>query len=184
MIRGNPITEIVLVLDSSGASLGRMSHRAANQLATERNLDLVQINKSGECPVYKIMDQGKWRYLKKKNQKKSHVQLIKEMNFKMRIDSHDRETKINQIKRFLSKGMDVKISIHMRGREKGNPELARQKMDGILSEIESLIILKQKKSSPSIITAMVRPSEGTKHATSENNKEIHQKSHQKAHHSV
>jgi len=156
----NNSSEVVLVLDSEGTNLGQMSYNAARQLAEDRSLDLVLVDESNvKLKVYKIMDQGKWQYLKKKTRKKSHVQVMKEMNFRVSIDRHDREVKINHIKRFLKKGMDVKISVQMRGREKANFSFAQQKMDEILSELEGLIQIKQRKSSSSLIIAIVRPTQ-------------------------
>ncbi len=171
MDRNNSNVE-VLVLDPNGTNLGNMSYKSAQQLAADRDLDLVQVNKNnGELSVYKIMDRGKWQYLKKKGQKKPHSHVLKEMNFRVRIDDHDREVKINHIKRFLSKGMDVKISVQMRGREKANPTFARQKMDDILSELDDLILVKQRKSSGALITAIIRPKQGTCNAAEENGQE-------------
>lgn len=162
----------VLVLDPNGTNLGNMSYQSAQQLAIDRNLDLVQINKNnGELPVYKIMDRGKWQYLKKKGQKKSSSQVLKEINFRVRIDDRDREIKINHIKRFLSKGMDVKIAVQMRGREKANPSFAKEKMDTILSELNDLVLVKQRKSSGSLIVAVVRSKQGKCNAGGKNNKE-------------
>ena len=171
----NPNIE-VLVLDDNGTNLGRMTLNSAQTLAIDRNLDLVQVNKNQDnFSVYKIMDQGKWQYVKKKASKKSSSHSVKEMNFRVSIDVHDKETKINHIKRFLFKGMDVKISIQMRGREKSNPTLAREKMDEILSELDDLIQIKQRKSSGSLITAVVRP-KGKLNATEESHKESDQNS--------
>ena len=92
-----PNTE-VLVLDDEGVNLGKMAHRDADALAVKSNLDLIQVNKSGDILVFKIMDYGKWKYSKKKGQKKQTQRQLKEMNFKLRIDPHDQETKISHIK--------------------------------------------------------------------------------------
>lgn len=131
----------VLVLDPSGSNLGQMKFHDAQLLATERySLDLVQINKNENLPVYKIMDFGKWKFAQSK-QKKNKISTgkIKEVHFKVNTDIHDLNTKINHIKEFLSKGNEVKIAVFMKGREKSHPQLARQKMDAILSDLGDLI---------------------------------------------
>lgn len=159
----NPNAEI-LVLDDEGTNLGKMSYRDAQNIASSRSLDLVSINKKDNVEVFKIMDYGKYKYDKKKNkqkQKKTSLPL-KEMNFKMRIDPHDLEIKINRIKSFLEKGADVKISLTMRGREKAKPGLANEKMDEIIAAFGNTIQVQQRKGSPSVIIATIRPVSGYK----------------------
>jgi len=162
-MRFNPNAEI-LVLDEQGTNLGRMPYRDAQGIASSRNLDLVSINKKEGIEVFRIMDHGKWKYEKKKNkrkQKKSSLPL-KEMNFKMRIDPHDQEIKINRIQSFLDKGADVKITVTMRGREKAKPRLAREKMDAIIEKFGTTIQIQQQRGSPSAVCAVIRPVEKKK----------------------
>ncbi len=181
-MRIGPNTEI-LVLSEEGTNLGRMSHRDALVLATERNLDLVNVNRADGIEVFKIMDHGKWKYDKKKHkQKKSHHQ-TKEMNFKLRIDPHDLAIKINRIKGFLEKGSDVKISVTLRGREKSNPRQAYDKLDDILKGLEGLVQIQQRKGSPTMAFAVVRAlkTDGKKQksradSNDEGTKEIHGRS--------
>ena len=46
----------------------------------------------------------------------------------MNIDVHDFNTKVNHAKKFLSGGNKVKVSIRLRGREMGHPELGEATM--------------------------------------------------------
>ena len=41
----------------------------------------------------------------------------------MTIDTHDLETKANNVKKFLAEGDKVKVSIRMRGRQQARPEI-------------------------------------------------------------
>ncbi|KKK51856.1 hypothetical protein LCGC14_3110760, partial [marine sediment metagenome] len=142
----NPNAEI-LVLDDTGTNLGRMPYRDAKSLAINRSLDLVQVNKDNNgVVVFKIMDHGKYKYDQKKHKQRKVVHPLKEMTFKMRIDPHDVDIKINRIKGFLSKGSDVKIAVVMRGREQSSPHMAQKKLDSILKELEGLISVQQIKS--------------------------------------
>lgn len=166
-MQNNPNAEI-LVLDEKGINLGKMLYRDAKSLAISRDLDLIQVNKdSGGIIVFKIMDYGKHKYDKKKNKQKKVSHPLKEMTFKMRIDPHDMDIKINQIKSFLLKGSEVKITVTMRGRERATPQLARQKLDSILAELKDLIqIVSPGKPTKSSICTVVRPSKkGEKHGT-------------------
>lgn len=153
----NPNAE-VLVLDDSGTNLGQMSYRDAKSLSISRNLDLVQVNKDdGKIVVFKIMDYGKHKYEQKKYRQKKITPPLKEMSFRLRIDPHDSNIKINRIKSFLLKGSDVKITVTMRGRERAIPQLAQQKLDAILAELAELIQVQQRRSTKSSIFVTVRP---------------------------
>jgi len=147
-----------LVLDENGNNLGRMPYRDAENLALERSLDLVRINKDNNgVVVFKIMDHGKHKYEQKKHKQKKTSHPVKEMTFKLRIDPHDLGIKVNRIKEFLKKGSDVKITVVMRGRERMSPNLAHDKLESILSEIKDLVKVQQKKESKSSIFVTVRP---------------------------
>jgi len=151
----NPNSEI-LVLSTEGTNLGRMAYRDALTLAMEQNLDLVNVNRADGVEVFKIMDHGKWKYDKKKHKQKKTQQQLKEMNFKLCIDSHDLYIKIDRIESFLKKGHDVKIAVTLRGREKNNPRQAYDKLDEILKKLEGKIQVQQRKESPSMAFAVVR----------------------------
>lgn len=92
-----------------------MSANAALELARQEGLDLVEIAATAKPPVCKIMDFGKYRYEQtrkakeaKKNQKQT---VVKEVKVTARIDSHDLETKMSQIKKFLEKENKSKSNI-------------------------------------------------------------------------
>lgn len=156
-MQNNPNADI-LVLDDKGTNLGRMPYRDAKSLAINQNLDLVQMSKDNEkVVVFKIMDHGKHKYEQKKNKQKKIAHTLKEMNFRLRIDQHDLEIKINRIKGFLSKGSDVKITVTMRGRERATPQLAQQKLEAILAELSELVQIQQKRSTKSSAFVTVRP---------------------------
>ena len=128
----------VFVLDEQGNKLGKMPMSQARNMAYQAGLDLVEIQKQENLSVYKIMDEGKWRYLQKKkaHKHKQHHFPDKEMKFRLSIDSHDQETKIRQVSNFLEKGHKVKLSVQYRHREiMGSPSLAADKLQSILSQI-------------------------------------------------
>lgn len=157
-MQSNPNASI-LILDENGTNLGNMSYQDAKLLASSRDLDLVQINKNERTQVFKIMDHGKWKYEQKKNKNKQKkpTHHLKEMNFKMRIDPHDLEIKVNRIKSFLDKGDDVKLSVTMRGRERATPRLAHEKMDAVLAQLEGLVLAQQRRVTNNAVFVSVRP---------------------------
>ncbi|BBA49987.1 translation initiation factor IF-3 [Fusobacterium varium] len=99
-----------------------MSANEALELARQEDLDLVEISPTAKPPVCKIMDFGKYRYeqtRKAKEAKKNQKQVvIKEVKVTARIDTHDLETKMGQIEKFLSKENKVKVTLVLFGRER------------------------------------------------------------------
>ena len=115
------------MIGADGAQLGIMSARDALNLAAEKNLDLVKIAPQATPPVCKIIDYGKYRFEQAKREKEAkknqRVVEIKEIRLSLNIDTHDFETKRNHAIRFLNDGNKVKVSIRVRGRAMGHPEL-------------------------------------------------------------
>lgn len=99
-----------------------MSANEALELARQEDLDLVEVSPTAKPPVCKIMDFGKYRYeqtRKAKEAKKNQKQVvIKEVKVTARIDTHDLETKMGQIEKFLSKENKVKVTLVLFGRER------------------------------------------------------------------
>ena len=108
-----------------------MSANEALELARQEDLDLVEISPTAKPPVCKIMDFGKYRYeqtRKAKEAKKNQKQVvIKEVKVTARIDTHDLETKMGQIEKFLSKENKVKVTLVLFGRERMHATLGDRK---------------------------------------------------------
>ena len=58
----------VRVVDYKNNQLGLMTSRQANDLARERNLDLVEVAPNANPPVCRIIDYGKYKYEKSKRE--------------------------------------------------------------------------------------------------------------------
>jgi translation initiation factor IF-3 len=86
------------------------------------------------------MDYGKFLFEKKKKEgeakKKQKVIVVKEVQFRPRIDEHDFEFKKNHVIRFLQHGDKVKASIRFRGREMTHMEFGRQLIDRLLTDVK------------------------------------------------
>jgi translation initiation factor IF-3 len=137
MIRGIPEVRLI---DHEGQQVGVVPLAQAQEMAREKQLDLVEISASANPPVCKIMDYGKFVFQQKKKQseakKKQKVIVVKEVQFRPRIDEHDFDFKKNNILRFLQHGDKVKASIRFRGREMTHMELGRAVLDRLLIEIK------------------------------------------------
>ena len=120
---GNDSNEIVSVLEA----LSR---------AEEAGLDLVMISANGDFPVMRVQDFKKVQYELKKAKKKQIVQELKEIQLKLNIADHDFQTKLNAIDKFLDRGDKVKVVVRLKGRERENPERARQLLDRVISNVK------------------------------------------------
>lgn len=111
----------VLVIDAEGHSLGVMDPRQGTVEARKVGLDLVEVSPRANPPVCKILDFGKYRYELAKREKESrkhqHANKVKELKFRINIDSNDYMVKIRRAEGFLFKGLKVKLLLMLRGRE-------------------------------------------------------------------
>lgn len=107
----------------------------ALEIAVQKELDLVEISPNAAPPVCKIMDYGKYKYeqtRKAKDAKKNQKQVVvKEVKFRARIDQHDMDTKISQVKKFLEKDNKVKITLVQYGRERMYADQGIEMLDQI-----------------------------------------------------
>jgi translation initiation factor IF-3 len=137
MIRGIPEVRLI---GADGSQVGIVPLQQAQDMAREKDLDLVEISPSANPPVCKIMDYGKYVFQLKKKQgeakKKQKVIVVKEVQFRPRIDEHDFDFKKNNIVRFLQHGDKVKATVRFRGREMTHMELGRAVLDRLLTEIK------------------------------------------------
>jgi translation initiation factor IF-3 len=76
--------------------------------------------------VAKIMDYGKFKYEEAQKAKEARRNqantILKEVRFRLKIDTHDYETKRKHAEGFLAAGDKVKAMILFRGREQSRPE--------------------------------------------------------------
>jgi len=95
-------------------------------LAQEADLDLVEVAPNSKPPVAKIMDYGKFKYEEAQKAKEARRNqantILKEVRFRLKIDTHDYETKRKHAEGFLAAGDKVKAMILFRGREQSRPE--------------------------------------------------------------
>jgi translation initiation factor IF-3 len=127
------------LIGASGEQVGIVSLAAANKLAEEAELDLVEIAPTAAPPVCRIMDYGKYKYelQKKEHQSRRHQKStsVKEIKLRPRTDKHDLEIKVRQIKGFLADGNKTKVTLTFRGREMANQEMGRSVMSSVIAEL-------------------------------------------------
>lgn len=135
----------IRLIGTEGEQLGIMSAKDAMKLAREAELDLVKIAPTAKPPVCKIIDYGKYRYelarKEKEAKKKQKVMDIKEVRLSPNIDTNDLNTKVNQARKFLSKGDKVKVTLRFRGRELAHVNHTKGILDDFASHLEDCAVI-------------------------------------------
>ncbi|WP_231726645.1 translation initiation factor IF-3 [Kocuria rhizophila] len=153
--RGNPRTQEIGISDPrindrirvpevrlvgpGGEQVGIVRVQDALRLARESDLDLVEVAPNAKPPVAKLMDFGKYKYeaaVKARESRKNQANtVLKEVRFRLKIDTHDYETKVGHAKRFLSAGDKVKAMIQFRGREQQRPGMGVRLLERLAADV-------------------------------------------------
>ena len=130
----------VRVISPEGRQLGIMETQKAIALALQFNLDLVEVAATATPPVCRIMDFGKYVYeeQKKHAHSKPAGTKLKEIEFTVRIEAHDFETKLRHAEEFLDHGNKVKLRLKFRGREMAHTEIGFGVMKKALDELATM----------------------------------------------
>ena len=91
----------------------------ARKIASDMNLDLVEIQGKLEIPVLRICNYEKMVYELKRSAKKNkqNAKPLKEIQLSVNIAKHDLETKANNARKFIEDGSRVRVVLTMKGRE-------------------------------------------------------------------
>ena len=125
----------VQLIDAEGVNQGAIKTRDALAQAQELGLDLVIIAGNSTPPVAKMLDLGRFKYAAQKKaaeaRKKQKVIEVKEIQLRPNIDTHDYETKMKAVHRFLEDGDRVKVTMRFRGREMAHQELGSKLLNRV-----------------------------------------------------
>ena len=129
----------VRVISSKGLQLGIISIREALNYAEDEGYDLVEVSPDAKPPVCKIIDYGKLKYKeqksKKEAKKKQKTIEVKEIKMRPGIDTHDYQVKVKALKKFISGGNKVKVSMRFRGREMEHQNLGFNLLKKLTEEV-------------------------------------------------
>ncbi|WP_245596783.1 translation initiation factor IF-3 [Shimazuella kribbensis] len=132
----------VRLIGGNGEQLGIQPLREALRMATEQNLDLVNVAPQAKPPVCRIMDYGKYRYEQSKREKEARrnqkIVQLKEVRLSPSIEDHDVQTKLKNVVKFLEQGDKVKLSIRFRGREITHQDLGRRVLVRMAQEVKEI----------------------------------------------
>ena len=137
----------IRLIGEDGEQLGIMSAREAMKIAQEAELDLVKIAPAAQPPVCKIIDYGKYKYeqarKEKEAKKKQKTVEVKEVRLSPNIDTNDLNTKINNAKKFISKGNKVKVTLRFRGREMAHVQQSKHILDDFAETLADVAVVEK-----------------------------------------
>jgi len=134
-----------------GNNVGVIKTSEALAMANEKGLDLVVVSPDQDPPVAKILDYGKYKFETEKRakdaKKKQHAPEVKEIKMRYKIEAHDYNVKLKNIKKFLLEGNKVKIIVMLKGREIQHTRLAFDLIDKLNKDMEGENFITEKKAS-------------------------------------
>ncbi|GAB4393749.1 MAG: translation initiation factor IF-3 [Gammaproteobacteria bacterium] len=135
----------VRVIGADGEQVGILPIAEALRLALDNALDLVEIVPNSDPPVCRIMDFGKYKFqlTKKQKKQKKPSKEIKELKFRPVIGENDYQVKLDSLKRFLSQGHRVKLTLRFRGREMAHQELGLKLLQRVQAELGDTVTVEQ-----------------------------------------
>jgi translation initiation factor IF-3 len=137
----------VRVIDGEGRQVGILPLKEAMKIAEEQGLDLVNVAPNASPPVCRVMNYGKFKYQqnKKTQEARKHQTVIhvKEVKVRPHTEEHDFQFKLRHVKRFLSEGNKVKVTMLFRGREIAHPEFGKEMLERVIAEMKDLMVIEQ-----------------------------------------
>ena len=110
-------------------------------------MDLVEVSGGSNPPVARIVDWGKYKYQREKQQQKGRKKAksldLKQMRFGLKIGEHDMDVKLRKVSEFLDAGHKVKITVIYRGRELAHRELGFKLAERIIEQLGEGIAVDQ-----------------------------------------
>jgi translation initiation factor IF-3 len=135
------------LIGAGGEQVGVVAIAAANKLAEEAELDLVEIAPTAVPPVCRIMDYGKYKYREAKRRHEAKLKqkqiVVKEIKFRPGTDEGDYKIKLRNLTRFLQEGDKTKVTLRYRGREMAHQELGFRLIERVKAELEPYSTVEQ-----------------------------------------
>ena len=127
--------------------MGVVPIEEARRLATEADLDLVEVAPGAKPPVCRVMDFGKFLYERAKKERearKSQTKIeVKEIRLRPKTNEHHRDIKVRNARRWLDSGKKVKVRVRFRGREITYPEIALEDLKEIADLLSDIAVVEQ-----------------------------------------
>jgi translation initiation factor IF-3 len=137
----------VRLIDAEGEQIGVIPIKDAMDMAEKAGTDLVEVNPNSTPPVCKILDYGKYRYELSKKEKESKLNRknmeLREVKFRLKIDTHDYEVKKKMIRRLLGEGDKVKVTLMFVGREVVYKKSGVEKLNELANELQEIATMEK-----------------------------------------
>ncbi|GAB1420045.1 hypothetical protein MASR2M15_01210 [Anaerolineales bacterium] len=137
----------VRLITAENDNIGVVSLTRALEMATESQLDLVEVSPNADPPVCRIMDYGKFQYDKQRKERKARRNQIKieikEIQIRPKTDDHHMNIKVRNARRWLEQGKKVRVRIRFRGREIVHSEIGRERLEEIREALSDIAIAEQ-----------------------------------------
>lgn len=135
------------LIDAEGQQAGVVSRAQALQMASDAQLDLVEVSPTADPPVCRIMDFGKFLFEQNKKahaakRKQKQIQL-KEVKFRPGTEEGDYQVKIRNLIRFLQEGDKAKVTMRFRGREMAHQEVGRELLMRVQTDLAAHAVVEQ-----------------------------------------
>jgi translation initiation factor IF-3 len=135
------------LIGANGEPLGVVALAAANRMAEEAQLDLVEIAPTAVPPVCRIMDYGKYKYRESKKRHEAKLKqkqiVVKEVKFRPGTDEGDYKIKLRNLIRFLEEGDKTKVTLRFRGRELAHHEFGVRLLERVRNDLEPYGVVEQ-----------------------------------------
>jgi len=129
--------QTVLLIGEDGKKIGNVTFEEAKKIAAGQNKDLMLMNKDKR--VYKIGDEGKLKYEKKRRERRARAQRraqkIKEIQMRPTIGDNDLETKMRRVREFLSDGLKTKLVMKFKRQQLSYKDAGMHKMNEITKRL-------------------------------------------------
>ena len=123
------------LIEDQNNQLGVLSLEAAQRIAREKGLDLVEVAPQANPPVCRLLDYGRYKFetikREKDQRRRQNVIKLKEMKLRPKVADHDFQTKFRNMRQFLEQGEKVKVTIQFRGREMVHQDIGRRLLDRV-----------------------------------------------------
>lgn len=131
---------VVRVIDEAGEPHGEMTLEKALALAQSHSFDLVEVSPKAMPPVCRLIDYGQFKYQKEKEARaqKAHAKKVdvKGIRLSAKMGQHDLDIRQEQSRGFLQEGHKLKIEIMLRGREKEHGDLAFERINTFIKDLQ------------------------------------------------
>ena len=135
------------VIGEDSRQIGVMKREEALRTASERGLDLVEVDPNATPPVCKILDYGRYVFEQNKRahaaRKRQKQIQVKEIKLRPGTDRGDYDVKLRNLLRFIEQGDKTKVTLRFRGREMVHQELGAQLLERVREDLSEVALVEQ-----------------------------------------